>query len=56
MYGIGGGHVIMLEIKKGTIPVVDYDRGWEIPPGSGEIYEILRAVLDYLEELPAAKA
>lgn len=54
-YGINGGRVSKLEIKKGTMPVVNYDRGWDIRPGSDEIKEIFRAVLDYLETLPAAE-
>ena len=52
-YGIDGGCVSKLEIKKGTIPAVNYDRGWEIRPESDEVREIFRAVLDYLESLPA---
>lgn len=41
-----------MEIKKGTIPAVNYDRGWEIRPESDEVREIFRAVLGYLEALP----
>ena len=52
-YGINGGRVSKLEIKKGTMPVVNYQRGWDIRPESDEIQEIFRAVLEYLEALPA---
>ena len=51
-HGINGGRVSKLEIKKGTIPAVNYDRGWEIRPESDEVREIFRAVLGYLEALP----
>lgn len=54
-YGINSGRVSKLEIKKGTIPVINYDRGWDIRPESDEIQEIFRAVLDYLEALSAAE-
>lgn len=54
-HGINGGRVSKLEIKKGTMPAVNYDRGWDIRPESDEIQEIFRAVLDYLEALPAAE-
>ncbi len=54
-YGIDNGRVSKLEIKKGTMPVVNYDRGWDIRPESEEIQEIFRAVLDYLEALPAVE-
>lgn len=54
-YGIDGGRVSKLEIKKGTMPVVNYERGWDIQPGSDEVREIFRAVLEYLEALPAAE-
>lgn len=51
-FGIDGGRVSKLEIKKGTTPVVNYDRGWDIEPESDEAREILRAVVEYLETLP----
>lgn len=51
-HGINGGRVSKLEIKKGTIPAVNYDKGWEIRPESDEVREIFRAVLGYLEALP----
>lgn len=54
-YGIDGGRVSRLEIKKGTMPVVNYERGWDIQPGSDEVCEIFRAVLEYLEALPVAE-
>ena len=54
-YGIDRGRVSKLEIKKGTMPVVNYQRGWDIQLGSDEVHEIFRAVLEYLEALPAAE-
>ena len=54
-YGINGGCVSKLGIKKGKRPVVNYQRGWDIQPGSDEVREIFRAVLEYLEAMPAAE-
>ena len=58
-YGIDGGRVSKLFVWDASIGfgscIVCYDRGWDVRPKGNEQQELLRALIKYLEVLPAGK-
>lgn len=57
-YGINGGRVSKLMIwdeaaqKPGNHTIANYDRRWDIEPGTTEEKRIFMALMEYLEALP----
>ena len=53
MFGINDGRVSKLHIRDGNgKDVVNYDRGWDIRPKTGDIKEAYNAILAFLEVAP----
>ena len=65
-YGINGGRVSKLMVWDESTrqaqqnifagAIVNYDRSWDIEPANEHDKEILKAVLEHLENLPATEA
>jgi len=44
IFGIDGGRISKLEIRKGSKILANYDRGWDVEP-TGEAKDIYEAIL-----------
>ena len=50
VFGIGGGRISKLEIKRSGEVVAQYDRGWDIEPVDGETQRALCELLAIYEQ------
>ena len=51
-YGINGGRVSKLMVRRNGTYIINYDRGWDIRPRSEEDGLILDTLVEYFENLP----
>ena len=51
-YGIQKGRTSKLSVSKDDELIIHYSRGWDIRPQTKEEKELLKNLVNYLEELP----
>jgi hypothetical protein len=51
LYGIDGGRVSKLGVRKDNKIVVNYDRGWDVPPQTPEVKAVYRRIIAAMNAL-----
>jgi hypothetical protein len=53
-YGIDGGRVSKLDVRKGSKTLINYDRGWDVLPRTPEVKAVYSRIMTALNALDKA--